>query len=298
MKSVRAFTLIELLVVIAIIAILAAILFPVFAQAKAAAKSAASLSNQRQIGLAGQMYAGDHDDTLPETSWEGPCSEPQPNANGFVRIGDAYFSGVFSFPLASGPYIKNMDIFRCPLDPDQGGFNKTGSQCFESQLIEAKIPGAYVGMRNKVDGLRGAFRLSYAGNYFLSGTADARIAGDQAHRTTVKMQSMGAINSPANTFYVSDAGSGKNPATGEPFAGWYVAPGYGGGSATSRWVVGQRHRNGRNWTFADGHAKYHKDPGYKRADGSFKSQAEIVKDYQGIGIYTYPETTGSAYVRP
>ena len=37
-KHVRAFTLIELLVVIAIIAILAAILFPVFAQAKAAAK--------------------------------------------------------------------------------------------------------------------------------------------------------------------------------------------------------------------------------------------------------------------
>ncbi|MFX8790026.1 prepilin-type N-terminal cleavage/methylation domain-containing protein, partial [Acinetobacter baumannii] len=38
MQRVRAFTLIELLVVIAIIAILAAILFPVFAQAKAAAK--------------------------------------------------------------------------------------------------------------------------------------------------------------------------------------------------------------------------------------------------------------------
>ena len=39
----KAFTLIELLVVIAIIAILAAILFPVFAQAKAAAKKTASL---------------------------------------------------------------------------------------------------------------------------------------------------------------------------------------------------------------------------------------------------------------
>ena len=41
-QACEAFTLIELLVVIAIIAILAAILFPVFAQAKTAAKAAAS----------------------------------------------------------------------------------------------------------------------------------------------------------------------------------------------------------------------------------------------------------------
>jgi prepilin-type N-terminal cleavage/methylation domain-containing protein len=58
----RGFTLIELLVVIAIIAILAAILFPVFAQAKAAAKKTAALSNIKQLGLANQMYQGDYDD--------------------------------------------------------------------------------------------------------------------------------------------------------------------------------------------------------------------------------------------
>ncbi len=58
----RAFTLIELLVVIAIIAILAAILFPVFAQAKSAAKATTALSNVKQIGLAQIMYAGDYDD--------------------------------------------------------------------------------------------------------------------------------------------------------------------------------------------------------------------------------------------
>ena len=58
----RGFTLIELLVVIAIIAILAAILFPVFAQAKVAAKKASDLSNEKQLTLGHIMYAGDNDD--------------------------------------------------------------------------------------------------------------------------------------------------------------------------------------------------------------------------------------------
>ncbi len=61
----KAFTLIELLVVIAIIAILAAILFPVFAQAKEAAKKTTSVSNMRQVGTAMLLYLGDYDDTTP-----------------------------------------------------------------------------------------------------------------------------------------------------------------------------------------------------------------------------------------
>ena len=65
-----AFTLIELLVVIAIIAILAAILFPVFAQAKAAAKSISSVSNAKQLGIGWIMYQGDYDHTVvPEVVW-------------------------------------------------------------------------------------------------------------------------------------------------------------------------------------------------------------------------------------
>ncbi len=63
----RAFTLIELLVVIAIIAILAAILFPVFAQAKAAAKKTVTLSNFKQSGTAVNVYLADSDDNFPMT---------------------------------------------------------------------------------------------------------------------------------------------------------------------------------------------------------------------------------------
>ncbi len=94
----RAFTLIELLVVIAIIAILAAILFPVFAQAKEAAKKAAGLSQMRQLGLAVQIYAGDYDDTfVPSTNYDASTADP-------ARI---WTTAMFS-------YVKNKQIFVAP----------------------------------------------------------------------------------------------------------------------------------------------------------------------------------------
>lgn len=64
----KGFTLIELLVVIAIIAILAAILFPVFARAREKSRQTTCSSNQRQIAATAQMYAQDHEETLPVTA--------------------------------------------------------------------------------------------------------------------------------------------------------------------------------------------------------------------------------------
>jgi prepilin-type N-terminal cleavage/methylation domain-containing protein/prepilin-type processing-associated H-X9-DG protein len=58
-KSGKGFTLIELLVVIAIIAILAAILFPVFGQARAAARQSVCQNNLKMIGDACSMYEND-----------------------------------------------------------------------------------------------------------------------------------------------------------------------------------------------------------------------------------------------
>src|ERR1043165_1665795 len=65
----RGFTLIELLVVIAIIAILAAILFPVFAQAREAARKASCQSNLKQLGASILMYAQGYDQELPWSGW-------------------------------------------------------------------------------------------------------------------------------------------------------------------------------------------------------------------------------------
>ncbi len=64
----RRFTLIELLTVVAIIAILAAMLLPALGYARRVAFSASCVSNQRQLGLWGLMYADEWNGVLPTHS--------------------------------------------------------------------------------------------------------------------------------------------------------------------------------------------------------------------------------------
>jgi prepilin-type N-terminal cleavage/methylation domain-containing protein len=126
MNTRKAFTLIELLVVIAIIAILAAILFPVFAQAKTAAKKTQSLSNVKNIGTASQIYLSDYDDMNPQSEYGGWDS-----------------SAHIQWYTAVHPYIKNGrlttdrgatvswgqdGIFRPPAYPRATGTGQVGGQ--------------------------------------------------------------------------------------------------------------------------------------------------------------------------
>jgi prepilin-type N-terminal cleavage/methylation domain-containing protein/prepilin-type processing-associated H-X9-DG protein len=106
-----AFTLVELLAVIAIIGILAALVIVALGKVRSSARQSGCLSNLRQIGVAWQLYLGDHNGRFPEFAtyqmyywgggagtWGGPAPETRP----------LY------------PYISDEKFFRCPSDVENG----------------------------------------------------------------------------------------------------------------------------------------------------------------------------------
>ncbi|RYG36702.1 prepilin-type N-terminal cleavage/methylation domain-containing protein [bacterium] len=135
-KTHRAFTLIELLVVIAIIAILAAILFPVFAQAKEAAKKTTALTQSKQVGTAINIYLGDSDDQFPCGSTprlDNPTvvrywnTWPALHPAGWAPDSAAqnnHSEDELVWHNSTSPYMKNNDMF---ISPGAVGSKTTGA---------------------------------------------------------------------------------------------------------------------------------------------------------------------------
>jgi len=107
-KNPLAFTLTELLVVMAIIALLSSVLVPALAKSKAVAHSIQCVNNQRQINLALQMFADEHDGYLPGS-----------DSNLGHGVGQITpFSGQpatsSESTLVRLKYVRNKRIFACP----------------------------------------------------------------------------------------------------------------------------------------------------------------------------------------
>jgi prepilin-type N-terminal cleavage/methylation domain-containing protein len=117
------FTLLELLVVVAIMAILAAILLPALARARARAQGIFCLNNTRQLALAWQLYADDHDGRLPfNVGMSGSYRTPLNWVNNVMTWGasgplDSDNTNAATITGASlGPFSGSPAIYRCPSD--------------------------------------------------------------------------------------------------------------------------------------------------------------------------------------
>lgn len=259
-SKIHAFTLIELLVVIAIIAILAAILFPVFAQAKAAAKKTSCLSNLKQLGLAQNMYLNDYDDTMPYTGDNGGfwAWYPSENCYGTTSVCKQGFldPGAFqNWGAEIYPYCKNLGIYICP--------------------SAAKVEG----VPYQFSTTAGAGNTTYDYNGAVVGVSATSMSQPA---TTIVLQSsdgtsIDAYMQPTIFNTLSNTNNTLVTVNGTPACN----------GIDISWM-GEVHGKGDNYTFADGHAKY-----YNRTGVTFKmfGISSMVYD-QGPNGLTVPNTTG------
>lgn len=252
----NAFTLIELLVVIAIIAILAAILFPVFAQAKLAAKKTNDLSQLKQHGLASLMYSNDYDDNSMAFPYAATWSTSCPGCSSATAFTHGEMGPWWTDRIM--PYVKNRGIFANPSNTDTlyickgywlpGATSEAENAAAMSQIESGGAPPSWT------------YRVTYTYNHYIS-HADF----DPLNPGSVSLTS---IPEPADTSYLGPSDNWFSRSSCHPEAAgsglvnqdWDISTnGWGyelwGGDTN---VLLGGYNMGANFAFADGHAKYGK----------------------------------------
>jgi prepilin-type N-terminal cleavage/methylation domain-containing protein/prepilin-type processing-associated H-X9-DG protein len=148
LKANSGFTLIELLVVIAVIALLAAMLLPALTGAKASCLSASCLNNLKQLQAGYLMYAEDNrdlqppDKVRPPAPSPAPLGEPQGVDDSWV-LGDAK-TDTNTANIEAGVlfrYVASAGVYHCPADRSSvigtGQLRRTRSYSLDSWLWSA-----------------------------------------------------------------------------------------------------------------------------------------------------------------
>ncbi len=241
MRQIRAFTLIELLVVIAIIAILAAILFPVFAQARNAARTRQCASNIRQMAIAVEIYLSDYNDAYPMNRMPDPAHGYVPSSNWGALHGSC-----IDWKRVIANYVKSKDVQKCPANPlvwtsADGGWGNQGYPGIESNHCYGKAT-------DRPEDRPEWYPKSYAynGRWFHESSAlDLGLSNRQRPRNKKELKE------PAALIYILES-RGSPPDLGD----WCIVNGACECTNCDKKASLFFNHNGiHNWVFADTHVK-------------------------------------------
>lgn len=275
------FTLIELLVVIAIIAILAAILFPVFAQARESARTISCLSNQKQIGTAVIMYLQDYDEKYP---WSAINLNDCAGAGRGTGCGYSEYMRrdlpwvnlrvtAWGWDKLIYPYVKNIQAYKCPSasdgddlygntdESDSGNQWRTGA----IQLaINRRVTGGVNDALYNAGNIKPQAALSFPASTILvaesSASASTGANMDEKNGWGWSDGHAKMLNNVPDANRPQDTGNDANdiPANHARRNEFCTV---GDRLDTSDWsgvsAPLRRHKNGANYVFADGHAKWY-----------------------------------------
>lgn len=286
----KAFTLIELLVVIAIIAILAAILFPVFAQAKEAAKKTADLNNIKQHSTSIFLYTTDTDDIMPlqagayNGAWGYNFMKFAPwdwaASGGGMPARGAYSQGTYMNTIQ--PYSKSWDVDYAPGAPNLDNFHSAQSATLAAGKKKYNTTYAYNGFLNSYS----ASGIAATAQLPMFSGANGYAAG-----VGVTFANPALTCSVANTpcVYVGYSASCSSTRNGETGAMYTTFGGSG------YWFYSK----GQNWGLADGHAKFRKvGATLSPADTDYRTDPWTGYDAQGKAGYYWWDGCHAWLFRP
>ena len=220
---------IELLVVIAIIAALAALLFPVLTAARAKAQSTICLGNLKQLQVCAVMYSADNNDILPPNNAIDDFTEGDPLDTGISWCAGSARTDVTYTNIQHGllyQYNGSVAIYHCPADQamavDDNG-NTLGKLHTRSYSLSQSING-YPEYDAEVDDPAPSFKKS------------------------------SQIRSPAPTQLITFLDVHEDEITDSIFG----IPTQGSDDYPSNWddLPANRHLQGCNFSFADGHVEH------------------------------------------